>query len=83
MKNTLGISLYSFDRRFPLPIILALALNEIKDGPFKNYPDSHVCPKLYRSSGNGRNGYCISVSFHWDHQSLSRFYRRGKNQFYD
>ena len=35
MKNTLGISLYSLIVGFPLPIILALALNEIKDGPFK------------------------------------------------
>lgn len=35
MKNTLGISLYSLIVGFPLPIILALTLNEIKDGPFK------------------------------------------------
>ena len=35
IKNTLGISLYSLALGFPLPIILALALNEIKDGPFK------------------------------------------------
>lgn len=35
MKNTLGISLYSLIVGFPLPIILALALNEIKDGAFK------------------------------------------------
>lgn len=35
MKNTIGISLYSLALGFPLPIILALGLNEIKDGPFK------------------------------------------------
>ena len=35
IKNTLGISIYSLVVGFPLPIILALALNEIKDGPFK------------------------------------------------
>lgn len=35
MKNTLGISIYSLIIGFPLPIILALALNEIKDGTFK------------------------------------------------
>lgn len=35
LKNTLGISVYSLIAGFPLPIILALALNEIKDGPFK------------------------------------------------
>src|SRR5699024_2053333 len=35
IKNTLGISVYSLIVGFPLPIILALALNEIKDGPFK------------------------------------------------
>ncbi|MGX7031068.1 ABC transporter permease [Vagococcus zengguangii] len=35
LKNTLGISLYSLIVGFPLPIILALALNELKDGKFK------------------------------------------------
>lgn len=35
MKNTLGISLYSLVLGFPLPILLALALNEVKDGAFK------------------------------------------------
>ncbi|MGX7418239.1 ABC transporter permease [Carnobacterium gallinarum] len=35
IKNTLGISFYSLIIGFPLPIILALALNEIKDGSFK------------------------------------------------
>ncbi len=38
IKNTLGISIYSLVVGFPLPIILALALNEIKDGPFKKLP---------------------------------------------
>lgn len=37
MKNTLGISLYSLVVGFPLPIILALALNEVKDGFFKKF----------------------------------------------
>lgn len=35
IKNTVGISVYSLVVGFPLPIILALALNEVKDGPFK------------------------------------------------
>ncbi|QCI86187.1 sugar ABC transporter permease [Vagococcus zengguangii] len=35
LKNTLGISIYSLIVGFPLPIILALALNELKDGKFK------------------------------------------------
>ncbi|WP_243647073.1 ABC transporter permease [Scopulibacillus darangshiensis] len=35
IKNTLGISLYSLAVGFPLPIILALSLNEAKDGFFK------------------------------------------------
>lgn len=35
IRNTVGISLYSLVVGFPLPIILALALNEVKDGPFK------------------------------------------------
>ncbi|CAM4486091.1 ABC transporter permease subunit [Paenibacillus phoenicis] len=33
--NTLGISLYGLAVGFPLPIILALAFNEVKDGFFK------------------------------------------------
>ena len=37
LKNTLGISVYSLVVGFPLPIILALALNEIKDGPLKKF----------------------------------------------
>lgn len=37
IKNTLGISIYSLVVGFPLPIILALALNEAKDGFFKKF----------------------------------------------
>lgn len=35
IKNTVGISVYSMVVGFPLPIILALVLNEVKDGAFK------------------------------------------------
>ena len=35
IKNTLLISLYSLLAGFPVPILLALALNEIRDGLFK------------------------------------------------
>jgi len=35
IKNTLGLSLYSLVVGFPIPIILAVFLNEIKDGVFK------------------------------------------------
>lgn len=35
IKNTLGISIYELIIGFPLPIILALSLNEAKDGFFK------------------------------------------------
>lgn len=35
VKNTLGISIYELLVGFPLPIILALALNEAKDGLYK------------------------------------------------
>lgn len=35
MKNTMGISIYSLIVGFPLPILLALSLNEAKDGLFK------------------------------------------------
>ncbi|WP_390622071.1 ABC transporter permease [Numidum massiliense] len=35
IKNTLGISVYALLVGFPLPIILALAINEVKDGLFK------------------------------------------------
>ncbi len=37
LKNTLGISFYSLIVGFPLPIILALALNELKDGFGKKF----------------------------------------------
>ena len=35
MKKTLLISIYSLIIGFPIPVIFALLLNEIKDGPFK------------------------------------------------
>lgn len=35
LKNTIGISVYELIVGFPLPIILALMLNEAKNGPFK------------------------------------------------
>lgn len=35
LKNTLGLSVYSLIVGFPIPILLALMLNEIKDGLFK------------------------------------------------
>lgn len=35
IRNTLGISIYELIVGFPMPIILALMLNEAKDGPFK------------------------------------------------
>jgi putative aldouronate transport system permease protein len=37
IKNTLGISVYSLIVGFPLPIILALSLNELKDGFGKKF----------------------------------------------
>ena len=35
LRNTLGISIYELIVGFPMPIILALMLNEAKNGPFK------------------------------------------------
>lgn len=35
LKNTLGLSLYALVVGFPIPIILAVCLNEVKDGFFK------------------------------------------------
>lgn len=35
LKNTLGISIYSLLAGFPLPILLALALNQVKSGFFR------------------------------------------------
>ncbi|MCE5259321.1 MAG: ABC transporter permease subunit [Chloroflexi bacterium] len=35
MTNTLGLSLYSLAVGFPIPIILALSLNQLRDGLFK------------------------------------------------
>lgn len=37
IKNTVGINVYSLIVGFPLPIILALALNEVKDGFAKKF----------------------------------------------
>lgn len=36
MKNTIGISIYELLVGFPFPIILALIINELKNGKFKN-----------------------------------------------
>ena len=35
IKNTIGISFYSLIAGFPVPIVLALALNEVRTGFFK------------------------------------------------
>ncbi len=35
LKNTLGLSFYALVVGFPIPILLAIALNEIRDGFFK------------------------------------------------
>lgn len=35
--NTLSLSLYSLAAGFPMPILLALAINEIRDGRFKKF----------------------------------------------
>jgi putative aldouronate transport system permease protein len=37
IKNTIGISFYSLIAGFPVPIVLALALNEVRTGFFKRY----------------------------------------------
>lgn len=37
LRNTLMLSIYSLIAGFPLPIILALAFNEVKDGFFKKF----------------------------------------------
>jgi putative aldouronate transport system permease protein len=37
IKNTLGISVYQLLAGFPLPIILALTLNQLKNGYFKRF----------------------------------------------
>jgi putative aldouronate transport system permease protein len=37
LKNTLGISIYQLFAGFPLPIILALTLNQLRDGFFKRF----------------------------------------------
>lgn len=36
LKNTVGISLYEILVGFPFPILLALIVNEMRSGPFKN-----------------------------------------------
>ena len=36
LQNTLGLSFYSLVVGFPIPIIFALSLNQLRSGPFKN-----------------------------------------------
>ncbi len=36
IKNTLGLSLYSLAAGFPIPILFALSLNQLRNGLFKN-----------------------------------------------
>lgn len=37
IRNTLGISLYELIVGFPMPVILALIFNEVRQGPFKKF----------------------------------------------
>ncbi|MBD2866651.1 ABC transporter permease [Paenibacillus oceani] len=37
IKNTIGISLYELIVGFPVPVLLALAINELKNGAFKKW----------------------------------------------
>lgn len=37
MQNTLGLSAYSLLLGFPIPILFALSLNQLRAGPFKNF----------------------------------------------
>lgn len=40
LKNTLLISIYSILWSFPIPILFALLINEVRDGPFKRFVQS-------------------------------------------
>lgn len=51
IRNTLVISLYNLVAGFPLPIILALSLNELQNGRVKKpFRPSPTHPILFRSS---------------------------------
>ncbi len=50
LKNTLTISLYSLGVGFPIPIILAICLNEIRDGFFKRFTQQIVYAPYFIST---------------------------------
>ena len=57
MKNTIGVSLYQLIAGFPIPIIMALLLNQTKNKRFKNSTNCYLCTSLYFSSCFNRNVY--------------------------
>ena len=51
MKNTVGISLYSLAAKFPTPILLALALNEVGNRRYRRIVRlSHMLRILFHRS---------------------------------
>ncbi len=58
--NTLSLSLYELAIGFPLPIILALAFNEVKNGFFQEKcANGYVCAAFYIGRGHGRNDHYV------------------------
>ncbi len=67
IKNTLSLSVYSLIAGFPLPILLALSLNYIKNARFKDRADDNVCAAFYIGYGAGRYAQCIFLTSAWEY----------------
>lgn len=65
IKNTLSITLYSL-AVFPIPIILALGINQMRNGRYKkNIPNCYLYASLYLYCGYGRFDYTFTITWKW------------------
>ncbi len=68
LKNTIGLSIYGLIAGTICPIVLALALNEIRNARFKKMgPDCYVCSVFYFYRYYGVDHDSVSVSFRRTH----------------
>ena len=67
IKNTLFINLYAL-ALFPISIIVALSLNELRDGSSRRSPRPSPTPPLYFHGSLGGHDYCLLGPCHRDYQ---------------
>lgn len=73
MWNTLAISLYELAVGFPIPIILALAFNELKHKRFKKMgANGHLRAAFHLHRSGGRHDHCFPVAVHRHRYSFDR-----------